>query len=224
MSSERLEVRPNRLELLRLKKRKALAEAIANILQKDLEALLSALIEYRLKENSLRNQLYESIHIAYSLLTESEMIIGGMKTRELLLSAPPKIFDIKISAISGVLGLQFPIFNLTVEGRNPLNLEPRFNILEAPVQLEKTFSKINDVIALIVKIAEVTASIKVLLEIISLKRRQINRLRFKVIPQLDSTIRYVELILDEIERQDAIRVRVLQRKRKELAEKHYGAP
>jgi vacuolar-type H+-ATPase subunit D/Vma8 len=54
---------------------------------------------------------------------------------------------------------------------------------------------------------------------IALKRRQINRIRFKIIPQLDATIRYVELILEEIERQDAIRVRVLQRKRKERAVK-----
>ena len=38
-------------------------------------------------------------------------------------------------------------------------------------------------------------------------------------PQIDATIRYVELILEEIERQDAIRVRVLQRKRKERAVK-----
>ena len=61
--------------------------------------------------------------------------------------------------------------------------------------------------------------IRAILEMIALKRRQINRIRFKIIPQLDATIRYVELILEEIERQDAIRVRVLQRKRKERAEK-----
>jgi vacuolar-type H+-ATPase subunit D/Vma8 len=58
-----------------------------------------------------------------------------------------------------------------------------------------------------------------MLDVMALKRRQINRIRFKIIPQIDVTIRYVELILEEIERQDAIRVRVLQRKRKERAVK-----
>jgi len=47
-----------------------------------------------------------------------------------------------------------------------------------------------------------------------------NRLQFKILPELDATIRYIELILEETERQDAIRVRVLQRKRKERALKH----
>ncbi len=219
MSSEKLEARPNRLELLKLKQRKALAEGIADILQKDLEALISTLIEYRRRENLLRSQLYEKIHEAYSLFIESEMIMGVMKTKEILLSAPPISFDIKVNTTPGVLGSQFPIFNLVLKEKNSLKLEPRFSLLETPIQLEKVVSKVNNAINLIVKIAELTAGIRILLEMISLKRRQINRLRFKVIPQLDSTIRYIELMLDEIERQDAIRVRVLQRKRKELAEK-----
>ena len=80
-------------------------------------------------------------------------------------------------------------------------------------------SKIEEALNSIVKLAELTAAIREILEMISLKRRQINRIRFKIIPQLDATIRYVELILEEIERQDAIRVRVLQRKRKERAAK-----
>ena len=46
-----------------------------------------------------------------------------------------------------------------------------------------------------------------------------NRIQFKIC-RTDATIRYIELILEETERQDAIRVRVLQRKRKERALKH----
>ena len=86
---------------------------------------------------------------------------------------------------------------------------------ESVVNTRRTEEALNS----IVKLAELTAAIRELLEIIALKRRQINRIRFKIIPQLDATIRYVELILEEIERQDAIRVRVLQRKRKERAVK-----
>jgi vacuolar-type H+-ATPase subunit D/Vma8 len=61
------------------------------------------------------------------------------------------------------------------------------------------------------------ASVRAILDVIAVKRRQVNRLQYKVIPEHDSAIRYIELILEETERQDAIRVRVLQRKRKERA-------
>jgi len=217
MSTERLEVHPTRLELLRLKRRKALAEGIADILQKDLETLIVALIEHRQRAHALRNRLYEELNNAYSLFIETEMIIGTMKIREISLSASPIKSSVEVSTASGVLGIPFPFFQYLKE--ESAVLKPRFNLIETPAQLDETVSKIEEALNSIVKMAELTATIREILEMIALKRRQINRIRFKIIPQLDATIRYVELILEEIERQDAIRVRVLQRKRKERAAK-----
>ena len=58
---------------------------------------------------------------------------------------------------------------------------------------------------------------KEVLDLMSVKKRQVNRIQYKILPQLVAVIRYIDLILEETERQDAIRVRVLQRKRKERA-------
>lgn len=217
MSAERLEVHPTRLELLRLRRRKTLAEGITDILQKDLETLIVALIEHKQRANALRTQLYENLNNAYSLFIETEMIIGTMKVREISLSASPIEFDIEVGTTAGVLGIQFPSFQLIEEENR--TLKRRFNPLETPIQLEDAVSKIEDELKSIVKLAELTAVIREIIETISLKRRQINRIRFQILPQLDATIRYVELILEEVERQDAVRVRVLQRKRKERAAK-----
>jgi vacuolar-type H+-ATPase subunit D/Vma8 len=71
-----------------------------------------------------------------------------------------------------------------------------------------------------VKLAEIEGSVRILLEVMAIKKRQMNRIQFKILPQLNAAIRYIELILEETERQDAVRVRVLQRKRKERALKH----
>jgi len=217
MSVEKLEVHPTRLELLRLKRRKALAEGIADILQKDLETLIVALVEYRQRAHGLRSQLYEILNNAYLLFFEAEMLIGSMKVTEMSQSSSRLKFGVEIDTTSGVLGIQLPSFRLAKEENGAP--KPRFNLLETPVQLEEAASKTEEALNSIIKLAEFTAVIREILEIISLKRRQINRIRFKVTPQLDATIRYVELILEEIERQDAIRVRVLQRKRKERARK-----
>ena len=217
MSAERLEVHPTRLELLRLRRRKGLAEGIADILQKDLETLIVALIEHRQKAHAMRTQLYEKVNTAYSSFIDAEMLIGSMKTRELSLSGAPLEFGINVSTTPGVLGIPFLSFQV-VGGENKV-LSPRFSLSSTPIQVENAATKIGETLHNIVKLAELTAVIREILEMTALKRRQINRIRFKIIPQLDATIRYVELILEEIERQDAIRVRVLQRKRKERAEK-----
>lgn len=213
MSTEKLEVHPTRQELLRLKRRKSLAEGIADILQKDLETLIITLIEFRKKAHKVRDQLFEKMDHAYSSFFEAEMLIGSIAAKELSLTAPSLNFNIETGTTRGVLGLPFSVFNFVKDDN--LITKPRFDVSEIPIQIEEEASRIEEALNFIVKLAELTATIREILELISIKRRQINRIRFKIIPQLDATIKYVELILEEIERQDSIRVRVLQRKRKE---------
>jgi V/A-type H+-transporting ATPase subunit D len=141
------------------------------------------------------------------------MLSGGLKVREISLSTEPIDFDVETSTTPGVLGIDFPSFRLAKKETDAT--KPRFNLSDTPIQLEESAKKSEVALEFIVSLAELTSVIREMLEIMALKRRQINRIRFKIIPQLDATIRYVELILEEIERQDSIRVRVLQRKRKE---------
>ena len=219
MSAERLEVHPTRLELLALKRRKTLAEGIADILQKDLEVLIISLVKYRERATFLRTQLYDVLLRSYSQFIEAEMVSGSLKVKELAVTTTPKDFKVETSSSTGVLGIQFPSLKLIKQEVS--EHKPRLSLFDAPIQLEEAASKINDVMDAIVELASLLAAIRELLEVISLKRRQINRIRFKIVPQLDSTIDYIEYILEEIEQQDTIRVRVLQRKRKERAEKSY---
>ena len=219
MSVERLEVHPTRLELIVLKRRKTLAEGIADILQKDLEILIMSLVEYREKASILQAQLYDVLTRTYNQFIEAEMVSGTLKVKELALTTTPIDFNIETSTETGVLGVQFPSLKLVKHEK--IEHKPRLSLLDAPIQLEEAASRINDVIDTVVELASLTAAIRELLEVISLKRMQINRIQFKIVPQLDKTIEYVEYILEEIEQQDAIRVRVLQRKRKERSEKSY---
>jgi len=219
MSAERLEVHPTRLELLALKRRKTLAEGIADILQKDLEVLIFSLVEYRERATVLRTQLYDILTKSYNQFIEAEMVSGSLKVKELALTTTPIDFNVETGMATGVLGIQFPSLRLIKHEQK--DHKTRLSLTDAPMQLEEAASRINDVMNAVVELASLTTAIRALLEVISLKRRQINRIRFKIVPNLDTTIEYIQFILDEIEQQDAIRVRVLQRKRKERAEKSY---
>ncbi len=217
MSVELASVHPTRLELLRLKHRKSMAEGIVDILKKEVDALTLTLFELVKKRSPLRDKMYATLREAYNLFVEAEMISGSKRIEEASLVAQP--IDCKISEEKkkGVLGLLFPVFQLVEETQI---FGPRFNPLDTPANLDESASKIKDALSDIVKLAEIEESVKILLEVIAIKKRQMNRLQFKILPELDATIRYIELILEETERQDAIRVRVLQRKRKERALKH----
>ena len=217
MSVELASIHPTRLELLRLRRRKAMAEGIVDILKKDLDALTLNLFALVQKIPPLRNKMYETLKEAYSLFIEAEMISGSKKIEETSLVAQPIDFRISEGEEKGVLGIMFPIFQFS-EGTRILG--PRFNLMDTPANLDESASKIKVALYDLVKLAEIEASVRILLEVIATKKRQMNRIQFKILPQLNAAIRYVELILEETERQDAIRVRVLQRKRKERALKH----
>lgn len=214
MSVELANIHPTRLELLRLKHRKSMAEGIVDILKKELDALTLNLFEFVKKIPLLRDKMYTTLREAYNLFIEAEMISGSKKIDETSLVTQPIDFKISEDKKKGVLGILFPTFQL-IEGTRITG--PRFNPLDTPANLAESASKIKDALYDIVKLAEIEASMKILLEVMAIKKRQMNRIQFKILPELDSTIRYIELILEETERQDAIRVRVLQRKRKERA-------
>ena len=212
MSLELASVHPTRLELLRLKHRKSMAEGIVDILKKELDALTLSLFELVKKISPLREQMYTTLREAYTLFIEAEMISGSKRIEETSLVAQPIDYTISVDETKRVLGLFFPIFQLD-EGTSIS--KPRFNPLDTPASLDESSLKIKNALHDAVKLAEIQESVKILLEIIAVKKRQMNRIQFKILPELEATIRYIELILEETERQDAIRVRVLQRKRKE---------
>jgi V/A-type H+-transporting ATPase subunit D len=217
LSVELSGIHPTRLELLRLKRRRARAQGIIDILKQDLEALTATLFELLKEIPSLRDQIRGALKEAYSLFVEAEIIMGSRKIEAVSLGAQSIDFNIDIGEKSGVIGIALPTFQLN-EGATR-TLGPRFSILDTSAKLDESVSNIKDTLNHIVKLAEMKASMREILDVMSLKRRQINRIQYRVLPQLDAAIRYIELILEETERQDAIRVRVLQRKRKERAQK-----
>ncbi len=215
MSVEIANVHPTRLELLRLKRRKAMAEGIVDILKKELDALTVALFDFAKEIPSLREQMTSALDQAYNIYVEAEMIVGPRKVKELSLVAQPIDFDIIVSERTGVLGISLPTFELTKEA--PSTLGPRFSMIDSPAKLDESTSLIELALTRAVALSQIEASMMEVLDLMSVKKRQVNRIQYKILPQLVAAIRYIQLILEETERQDSIRVRVLQRKRKERA-------
>jgi V/A-type H+-transporting ATPase subunit D len=200
---------------MRLKRRRTLAAGIVDILEKDLETLMTTLFDILKEIQLIRRQIRDALDEAYRLFIETEMVISSTKIEEVSLTAKPLDFVLNVGERKGVLGILFDTFQLKKEKN--VQQTPRFSILDTSVRLDESTSRTWDAIDQIIKAVELEVSIREILEVISLKKRQVNRLQYKVLPELDKAIRYIELILEETERQDAIRVRVLQRKRKEHA-------
>jgi len=209
------QVHPTRQELVRLRRRIALAESLVNIIKKDLEALMRTLFDLVKELQTYRDNMYKNLDEAYSTFTKSELIVGSRTIESASLTALPIKYDVHEEKKIGVIGIQFHSLKLI----RAKEASPRLNLMDTPIELDTASLKIQQGLENIVGLAEIESSIRVLLDVIALKNRQLNRLEHKVLPNLSKTINYIELILEETERQDSIRVRVLQRKRKERASK-----
>jgi len=213
LSTELAGIHPTRQELMRLRRRKALAEAIVDILNKDLEALMGSLFELLKRIAALRDVTWSCLDDAYGRFLDAEMIMGTRKTEEVAFTALPVAYTIERGTKAGVLGLSLPTYQVVA---TPASI-PRYSLADTSAALDDAVSMTWNALNNFVQLAELEDSVRGILEVIAGKRRQVNRLQYKVIPEHDGAIRYIELILEETERQDAIRVRVLQRKRKERA-------
>jgi V/A-type H+-transporting ATPase subunit D len=200
------------MELLRLRRRRMLADDVLEILKKVMATLTMTLFEIVRKVPAIRKEANETLKEAYELYLEAVMLAGSRKIEEVSWVARPVDLDISMKTTKGILGITLP--TLELKEKEESTLGPRYGLSDTPVKLDESGEKLRKSLQTIVKLVETQVSLKEVLEAMSIKRRQTNRIQHRILPQLDGAIRYIETVLEETERQDTIRIRALQRKRR----------
>lgn len=200
--------------LLKLQKRRILALAIIDLLSRDLDTLVKMFLQLVKDAENLRNSLYESLRDVYELCSEVKMAIGSRRFEQLLLEVVEDAYNIEVSErrLVGVrlINVSIPSIKL-IEKHTAL---PVYNLLDTSAKLDDAISKMREILRIMVKLAETEASINAIAQAMQITRKKINMIQYRFIPSIDRTIRYIESILEERAREDAIRIRILQKKRK----------
>ncbi len=82
-----------------------------------------------------------------------------------------------------------------------------YGILATSSVIDDAADAYEDLISQVITSAELEGGIVQLLDDIERTRRRVNALEFKVIPELTDLRRFIEFQRDEMERQDAVRLR-----------------
>jgi len=189
-----------------------LTDDVLEILKKVMATLTMTLFEIVREVPAIRKEVNETLKEAYELYLEAVMLAGSRKIEEVSWVARPVDLDISMKTTKGILGITLP--TLELEEKEGSTLGPRYGLSDTPVKLDESGEKLRKSLQTIVKLVETQVSLKEVLEAMSIKRRQTNRIQHRILPQLDAAIRYIETVLEETERQDTIRIRALQRKRR----------
>jgi len=214
-------IRPTRMELLALKQRRELAKRGYELLREKRDALVREFFAVLSEAKKLRAEMEEEVAGAFSTLIEAKLVVGGMKLEELALGAKSRLdFDVMTR---NIMGVTVPIFRVT-----PLEGEPRlhYSLTSGSALVDEAAHRVSKALEKIVQLAEVEATVKRLASEIEKTKRRVNALNYVILPRIDNTIRYIELMLEEREREDLFRMKkiksLLERRGNEAASGSLG--
>lgn len=195
----KLRVNPNRMELLKLRRRRDVAKRGHKLLKDKFDELLKEFIT-RIGENRrLRAEVERDLKAAYGLFAVARGEAGRASIDEALLAGAPG--ELLETAERNVMSVRVPEFTV---GKLP---EPGgYSPASTPVVLDEALGALAAVTPRMLELAEREKALELLAAEIERTRRRVNALEYVLIPSIDETTRDIQMKLDEAERGNLTRL------------------
>lgn len=214
MSKQIMEgVKPTRMHLLEMRKKLDLAQKGHKLLEEKRDALVEKFFSVIDKRNELRGSIDELFEKAFLSLVKAQMILGEQKVEDVsFLSLNQVLIDIEYE---NIMGVKIPVVHKKdTEGGGV----PRYSFLHTSACVDDAFVLFSDVVDQVLILSDVESRIKSLSVEIEKTKRRVNVLENTLIPKLRATIGFIEMQLEEREREDFFRrkrIKALMEKKKQ---------
>tara|TARA_B000000532_G_scaffold155612_1_gene125199 strand:+ start:52124 stop:52741 length:618 start_codon:yes stop_codon:yes gene_type:complete len=198
-----LDIKPTRSELINLKRRIKQTQNGYKLLKMkrdglfhEFRTLLSEMIE-------AKQELSGTYKLALQRINLASAVEGGLavKSAALASSTHPEV-TVKRRNIMGVVVPSVEGINLRVD------MEKRgIGLIGSSPYIDEAADSYGKLIEKIVKAAEMEATLKRLLAEIESTKRRVNALEFKVIPEMEEARDFIQLRLEEMEREETFRLK-----------------
>lgn len=194
-----LRVNPNRMELLRLRRRLLLARRGHKLLQDKLEEMMRRFL-ILLKDI---DKAKEDFQIRTESLIQNLLYCRITGPRDDFLEALAKIKTETVIVVSEVriMNVKVPVFNLEA-----LKIEKNYDFFKTSAHLDLALAGAKDYLQSLLKLAQLLKTLDILSFEIERTRRRVNALEYMLIPSIQDTIRYITQKLNEFERGNLVRL------------------
>ncbi len=194
----RLNVNPTRMELRRLKDRLKTAERGHKLLKDKSDEMVRQFLVLIKENKRLREEIEGEISDA---LRAFSLSAGAPLDVVQAIALPTLTATIEVGT-KNVMGIDVPYMQTKREGE----IELPYALCSAPAELDDAVLKLTALADKILHLAEVEKTCNMLADEIEKNRRRVNALEYVMIPQLNETIKYILMKLDENERSTIIRL------------------
>ena len=194
-----LKVNATRMELLRLKKRLVLARRGHKLLKDKEDELMRQFLDLVNKNRALRERLETQLIAAFKKFLMARAVMDKESMEEAIMFPKQKL-ELSVSTAS-IMNLRVPRFELKSEGT-----VHSYGFVNTSAELDSALQVYSDLLPEMVKLAEAESSVQLLADEIEKTRRRVNALEYVLIPNLEETIRYITMRLNEMERSNLTRL------------------
>lgn len=194
-----LRVNPNRMELMKLRRRMQVAQRGHKLLKDKLDELLKEFMARIAENRRLRADVERGLQRAYGTFAVARAEAGSANvTQALLAGAPAQLIDVNER---NVMSVRVPIMDVA-----PLPTPGGYSLATTPAVLDAALARLADLAPRMIELAEREKAIELLAAEIERTRRRVNALEYVLIPQLVETIRMIQIKLEEAERGNLTRL------------------
>ncbi|MCR3956225.1 MAG: V-type ATP synthase subunit D [Gudongella sp.] len=199
-----LNVNPTRMELTRLKARLKTATRGHKLLKDKQDELMRRFIELIKQNKKLRTQVEQDLKDAF----DEFLLASAVMSPEILQEAvafPKETISVDIKK-RNVMSVHVPVMNFIRKLEGDEGSIYPYGFSQTSGELDDAISKLYAIMPELLQLAEVEKACQLMADEIEKTRRRVNALEYRTIPELEETIRFIRMKLDENERSTITRI------------------
>ncbi len=197
-----LRVNPTRMQLTKLKKRLTTASRGHKLLKDKRDEMVRIFLMLIRRNKELRQNVEQALSIALRGFVLARVAMSKETLDEALLY-PVREAELALSH-ANIMSVDVPKISYT-EKKQEQSFFP-YGLMNTSAELDRATAELSQVLPQLVELAELEKTCNMLADEIEKTRRRVNALEYVMIPQLQETIKYIRMKLDENERGSLIRL------------------
>ena len=200
---ERLNVNPTRMMLTTLKRRLATAVRGHKLMKDKRDELMKGFLELARENKELRAEVEGRLLHVYDSFSIASAAMSNEVLEEALMF-PKQGVELSVKS-RNIMSVNVPIFDFQTTAADPTDIYP-YGFANTSGELDAAIAELAEVFPVMLELAAKEKEAAMLAAELEKTRRRVNALEYVKIPQLEMTIRYIRMKLDENERGNQTRL------------------
>ncbi|KJU72646.1 V-type ATP synthase subunit D [Clostridium baratii] len=194
----RLNVNPTRMELTKLKKRLTTATRGHKLLKDKQDELMRQFINLVKYNNLLRKDVENELQGSLKDFVMARAVMSSEFLEEAI-AYPKESISVEVGN-KNIMSVNVPVMNFKRQLEGDEGSIFPYGFANTSSELDGAITKLYGILPKLLELAEVEKSCQLMADEIEKTRRRVNALEYMTIPQLQETIKYIRMKLDENER------------------------